>query len=401
METKLKHLVFVSREFRPSLNAGGIASYVKEAAESLVQNGVKVSVICASDDTRTACEYIENGVNVIRLSGGDFYVPQVEKNPFFIKRLRFAYRFFSYRLKIRHIIQDLEEVSVIEVAEYAAEGLFLLNLNIPLVVRLHTPYLLDRKTEDVRQFSFQNVHYYWVGLLEIFIMKKAKHVTSCSESLKRWMNEKKGISSHNITTIYNPLNVINWSPSPKKNSSKQPFTLFFSGRIQSEKGVEELIYAVKSIRAKGINIFLYLAGREGKISSDLRKEIEKENWDWCVFLGHLTREQLKEYYTKSTISCFPSWWENMPYTCLEAMALGAIIITSSNGGMLEVIIDGENGFLCPPLNVEALAQKIESVLSMENQKREKIAQNAIATIKNNFSTILIAKKNIDYYNALF
>ncbi len=192
-----------------------------------------------------------------------------------------------------------------------------------------------------------------------------------------------------------------WAPSPKINLSKQPFTLFFSGRIQSEKGIEELIYAVKSIRAKGINVFLYLAGREGKISLDLRKEIEKGNWDWCVFLGHLTREQLKEYYIKSTISCFPSWWENMPYTCLEAMALGAIVIASSNGGMSEVITDGENGFLCPPLNVEVLAQKIESVLSMENQKREKIAQKTIATIKNNFSTALIAKKNIDYYNALF
>jgi hypothetical protein len=108
-----KHIVFVSREFPKSLRTGGIATYVKEIGEALVQQGIQVTVICASDNTSDQSTYIENAITIIRLSGGDFYVPQLEKNPFFIKKLRFAYRFFSYRYKIRKTIQRVENVSLI------------------------------------------------------------------------------------------------------------------------------------------------------------------------------------------------------------------------------------------------------------------------------------------------
>ena len=45
------HICFVCREYVPSLRGGGIASYIKEMAENIVQKHHKVTVICASDDT--------------------------------------------------------------------------------------------------------------------------------------------------------------------------------------------------------------------------------------------------------------------------------------------------------------------------------------------------------------
>lgn len=131
------HIVFVSQEYPPSLRAGGIATYVQESALSLVKNGFRVTVICASDDTRLQSNYTEYGINIIRLSGGDFFLEQIEKKSFFIKKLRFVYRFFSYRFKIKKTIESLSEVSIIEVPEYGAEGLFLFSLDLPMVVRLH------------------------------------------------------------------------------------------------------------------------------------------------------------------------------------------------------------------------------------------------------------------------
>lgn len=64
------HIVYVTREYPPSLRGGGIASYVKEMAHGLYELGHQVTVIAASDDTRLSSEYDDNGVRVIRLKGG-------------------------------------------------------------------------------------------------------------------------------------------------------------------------------------------------------------------------------------------------------------------------------------------------------------------------------------------
>ena len=139
------HIVFVSREYPPTKRGGGIASYVYDMATYYANSGHKVTVIAASDDTREESDLIENGVRVIRLSKGDFIIPTIEETNLFNK-LRCVYRFYSYRLKIRETILSLKNVDIIEVAEYGAESYYLHNINIPVVVRLHTPASLDRST---------------------------------------------------------------------------------------------------------------------------------------------------------------------------------------------------------------------------------------------------------------
>jgi glycogen synthase len=393
----MKHIVFVSREFPKSLRTGGIATYVKEIGEALVQQGIQVTVICASDNTSEQSTYIENGITIIRLSGGDFYVPQLEKNPFFIKKLRFAYRFFSYRYKIRKTIQRLENVSLIEVAEFGAEGLLLQDMNIPLVVRLHLPSLFDRKLNKVEKLSLKNFHRYWIGLLEFYITKRAKFITSCSQQLKNWFVTEQLIQADRIIVIYNPVKLRQSLPRLEKKVNHQR-NIFFAGSICAEKGVKELIDAVKILRLGGQDIKLNLAGKMvGSVELNLITPMQKELMDWCEFLGHLDRELLPAYYLKATICCFPSYWETMPYVCLEAMSMGAIVIGSSNGGMTEIIQDGKNGFLCPPLKVPQLAQTIEKALNLNEKQRNDMSNNAITTIQTKFSKEVIINQMIDYY----
>lgn len=69
-------------------------------------------------------------------------------------------------------IRTLGDVDIIEVPEYGAEGYFLHQLNIPVVVRLHTPMLLDHYRFSLQSFSKNNWHYYWQGKKELQEMKK-------------------------------------------------------------------------------------------------------------------------------------------------------------------------------------------------------------------------------------
>ena len=50
------HIVYISREFVPTQRGGGIASYVKDMASAMVARGHQITVICASDDTRTTSD---------------------------------------------------------------------------------------------------------------------------------------------------------------------------------------------------------------------------------------------------------------------------------------------------------------------------------------------------------
>ena len=393
----IKHVVYISREYPPSLRAGGIATYVQEMANILVNNNWKVTVICASEDTRNQSISDENGVDVIRISGGDFFLANVEKKPFWLKRLRFLYRFLSYRYKLYKTIQNLENVSLIEVPEYGAEGLFLLRLKIPLVVRLHTPMLLDRETLSKEKLKFSNFHHYWLGCLEFWIVRKAKNITSCSDALKHWFIKELGIDSSRIKTIYNAITV------PKSNKSlheTETRTVFFAGSIQAPKGVGELVEAIQILSKKGYTLNLILAGKMAKYAHDLQKKLRNDNADWCRFLGHLfDRNELIAYYQNVAVCCFPSWWENLPYVCLEAMSVGAIVIGTTKSGFEEIIENNVSGFLCPPQNAILLAETLEKALNLNENQRKIMAKNAIEKIKNKFSEKLV-QENINYYHSI-
>lgn len=117
------HIVYISQEYPPSLRAGGIASYVKEIAQGMIQLGHQVTVITASDDTRKDSDCMEEQIRVIRLSGGAFFIKTLEGGSN-LKKLRIIYRFHSYRRKIKNIVQQLKNVDIVEVADYDAEGLY-------------------------------------------------------------------------------------------------------------------------------------------------------------------------------------------------------------------------------------------------------------------------------------
>ena len=393
------HIVFVSQEYPPSLRAGGIATYVQESALSLVKNGFRVTVICASDDTRLQSNYTEYGINIIRLSGGDFFLEQIEKKSFFIKKLRFVYRFFSYRFKIKKTIESLSEVSIIEVPEYGAEGLFLFSLDLPMVVRLHCPMLLDGASNQVKRLSLRNFHHYWRGLIEFEIVKKAKYVISVSESLKSFYVNKVGINAHKIKTIYNAIDTENlWQNNPVEIPEDTIPTVLFVGSVIPIKGVAELIEAFRLLNAKGTKIKLVLAGKvNNKFAEDLQKQIKSERIDDIIFLGHLNRKELEMLYARATICCLPSWSEGLPFVCLEAMRAGCVVIGSSNGGMTEIIEEAKDGILCLPQNAAYLAHKIEEVLRLSYTERLNIGENAKKKIFQKFSSTVIAKENIDYY----
>lgn len=393
------HICFVCREYPPSLRGGGIASYIKEVAHGLHDAGHRVTVIAASDDTRKSSDEEDEGVRVIRHSGGDFLIPQVEGNSL-LKKFRMFYRFYAYRKRIREMILSLGDVDVIEVPEYGAEGYFLNDIGIPVITRLHTPMLLDHYHFSLQKLSKANWQYFWQGCKELKVMKDARYITSCSTSLKEWSQKFVGIQSDKIKVIYNPILSERWSSNSflhsaaVKDGKKH---ILFVGTVCDWKGCGDLADACKLLADSGEigEIQLDLVGKTGAYADELKAKYGKEKWFHLV--GKLPREEVMKRYAQADVVCFPSWWENMPMVCIEAMLSGAVVIGSNSGGMSEIIEDGKSGFLMTPRNPQVLADKIKEVCMLPLEVKVKVRQEAHERIMQNFDMKVIIPQMVDYY----
>lgn len=392
------HIVYVCREYPPALRMGGIASYLKEISMAMVQLGHEVTVIAASDDTRKGYKEYIDGVRVIRLKGGDFVLPSIETTFTLLKKFRGVYRFRSYRKMIKKAILNLHNVDVIEVAEYGAEGYYLRNIGIPVTMRLHTPTLLDRESGGKKPFMLSWAHEYWIGLKEEEIMPCFSNVTSCSKSLLEWCEKNVVNFPRHGSVIYNPLNISSWDYNITPNYEEN--TIFYAGTVAETKGIGDLINAVAQLNADGMKVKLKIAGKIGSYGDSLQKLCQANGFSWCEFLGHITRDQLKHHYNTSKISCFPSWWENLPMVCLEAMAIGNVVVGSKKGGMSEIITDGIDGFLITPRNQKDIIDTIRRGLKMSKDEVSNLRTNARKTIEDKFSTQVIAKQLEKYYESI-
>jgi D-inositol-3-phosphate glycosyltransferase len=114
---------------------------------------------------------------------------------------------------------------------------------------------------------------------------------------------------------------------------------------------------------------------EADCLDDLRERHELP--DLVMFLGSRDQEMLAYYYSAAEVCVIPSRYESFGMVALEAMACGTPVIASRVGGLMYTIEDGKTGFLVPDQDPEALADKIELLLS-NRELGERMGREALA-----------------------
>jgi len=133
----------------------------------------------------------------------------------------------------------------------------------------------------------------------------------------------------------------------------------YSGKLLKIKGIFTLLKAVKGID----KAMLYIAG-DGELREEVKNYIRENKLDNVKLLGHLSRDELFKILADALFIVLPSeCYENAPLAVLEAFALGKPVIGAKIGGIPEMIIDGETGFLFEPNNYEDLRKKLEFLIN--------------------------------------
>jgi len=144
--------------------------------------------------------------------------------------------------------------------------------------------------------------------------------------------------------------------------------LLWVGRIAPIKGLDTLLDAVARLSESGQDMRLLVVGgdadeRTSGHETSLRQRIERLGLgDSVRFLGPQPQGVLPLYYAASDVTVLPSYYESFGMVALEAMACGSPVIASRVGGLVTTVRDGVTGFLVPDGDVEALAERIETLV---------------------------------------
>lgn len=143
-----------------------------------------------------------------------------------------------------------------------------------------------------------------------------------------------------------------------------PHLLFLSNLIES-KGIFILLEACKNLREKGFNFICDFVGSSTKFINEevFDKKVENLNLKGVAFYhGAKYGKEKNLFWIQSSIFILPTFDDCFPLVILEAMQQHLPVVTTNEGGIPDIVIDGETGYICPTKDVEALTNAIEKLL---------------------------------------
>jgi colanic acid/amylovoran biosynthesis glycosyltransferase len=182
---------------------------------------------------------------------------------------------------------------------------------------------------------------------------------------ERFLRERFADGANRIHRIYNGLDLTLFK---RADFSSTPPLIVAVGRLIGKKGFVDLLRAFRLLRERGKSFRCEIIG-EGPLEQELREQIAQLDLeDWAELLGVKPQHEIREHLAAARAFVLPSvidpdgGMDNLPTVIMEAMAAGLPIVSTSIGGIPEMVIQNETGFLVPPGDVAALADAIERLL---------------------------------------
>ena len=193
------------------------------------------------------------------------------------------------------------------------------------------------------------------------------------------------------------LNVYPYTPEEESEVLK----VLFTARMVKEKGVVVLINAAERLRHEyeGKVEFWLCGGLSANPKAMKKAELERLcDGKYIKWMGY--RGDVKELLIQSHIMAFPSYYrEGLPKSLIEACAIGRPIVTTDYIGCKDTVDDGQNGFLIPIKDSQALAEKLRRLID-DQELRHTMGLQGRAKAEREFSLVDVINKHLEVYQML-
>jgi len=284
--------------------------------------------------------------------------------------------------------------------EWGAEGyVHLLNQtewnHIPTIVHIHGPTVMFAHTMGWPEFDSEL--YRTGSTMEATCLRLADAVSSSSSCSTEWCTKHYALEREPIPTLHTGVDTSLFFPREVPKAERP--TIIFVGNIARNKGVDLLLDAVCVLAREFVGLKLRLIGRgDEALSKELAERANASGFpDLLEMAGYVAREELPIHLSQAQVFAGPSTYEGGPGNVyLEAMACGLPVIACSGSGVSELLVDGENGFMVPPKELDALVVRLRELLS-DSEKRETMGARARQRIVNEATSNLCLKRLEDFY----
>ncbi|MGF7400566.1 glycogen synthase [Thermoanaerobacterium thermosaccharolyticum] len=266
--------------------------------------------------------------------------------------------------------------------------------DIPLVVTIHS-------LEPLRPWKKEQLGngYHLSTWMEKTGVEAADRIIAVSNDSKKDIMKCYNVPEDKIEVIYNGID-LNQYKKTDSNIARKKYGIdgryiLFVGRISRQKGIIHLIDAVKYL-PQDVKVVLCASSPD---TEEIKMEMEEKvklypNIIWIDKM--VTKEEIIELYSNAEVFVCPSIYEPFGIINLEAMACNTPVVASATGGIKEVVVDGETGFLVEPGNPEDLAEHIKKLLD-DRELAATFGANGRKRVEEMFSWESIAKKTYDMY----
>ncbi len=335
---------------RENPRAGGAETHLHEIFGRLVDAGHRVTLLCsgfAGAESRTILDGIE-----VHRTGGRYT---------FSLAAPFHYRGDLAERPFDVVVEDLNKVPLF--TPFWVEA--------PPVLLVHHLF----GTTAFREASFPVAATTW--MLELLVPRAFRNVptVAVSESTARDL-ARRGMDRDGISVIPNGVDLEGYRPAdpPGADDFPEP-TLLYLGRLKRYKRVDLVVRAVDRLRDRGVDCRLVVAGKGDRARSLHRLRDRLDLRDRIEFPGFVGEDRKRELLRRSWVHVLTSEKEGWGITNLEAAASGTPTVASDAPGLRDSVRDGETGFLVPHGDVEALADRLQSLLARP-ELRSRMAREA-------------------------
>lgn len=381
----------------PPVFGGGISTYASITADLLQKNGNEVTVFLCDLSNSENIISSDNNIRTIR-----FCPTKTKSNGFLGFNACISYEYANI---IGEYIEKEGVPDILESQEYHGIAYYIQQFkllgyegykDLNILITCHAPSFICLEYNHAPVFQFP---YYWTGEMEKSVIKSADILISPSEYFIKEAKRRMDWNNTDAIVLPNPIQLssIETTASYKKNM------IVCFGKLSPLKGTFELLQYFKELWNNGFEHPLYIVGGTEQFfhpESKTMKELVIDKYSnyiergLLVLKGELPPEQAKVYIKDAHVIIVPSVFDNFPYTVLEAMSIGKIVLASIQGGQGEMITDEQDGFLFDHSLQGDFSQKLNHILNLPDSTINEIAEKAIKTITSRYSPDIIYKKKI-------
>ena len=291
------------------------------------------------------------------------------------------------------------------------------NYGVPLVITVHSlePLRPWKREQLAGGYDFS----LWV---EKTSLEMADAIVAVSSETKRDIQRVFDVDSANVHVIHNGIDLHEYrkvdSTAALKRYDVDPNTpyLLFVGRITRQKGFQHLVRAIQFMDP-GFQIVLCAAAPDTPgMAEEMQAAVERAKAQryGIIWIDEMVDQKAAcELYSHAAVFVCPSIYEPFGIINLEAMACETAVVASAVGGIKEVVVDGETGFLVPleqmtesafePTNPEKFARDLAARINQlmkDRRLRERFGKAGRKRVEENFGWAAIAEKTKRLYETL-